>query len=56
MSGIASPKSKDLVFPRKHVQAAKIRPVIDRRYPLENPAEAHTYVEKGHKKGNVVLT
>ncbi|WP_437669860.1 NAD(P)-dependent alcohol dehydrogenase [Sorangium sp. So ce131] len=57
-TGLRSPreKARDLVLLNELVEAGEIRAVIDRGYPFDRMAEAHAYVERGHKRGSVVVT
>ncbi len=52
----AKPNQKDLVFVKELLEAGKVVPVIDRRYPLSEAPEALRYLEEGHAKGKVVIT
>ena len=53
---MAKMNKKDLVFLRELLEAGKVVPVIDRRYPLSEVAKALRYLEEGHARGKVIIT
>jgi NADPH:quinone reductase-like Zn-dependent oxidoreductase len=55
-SMIAKSNQKDLVFVKQLLEDGKVKPVIDRRYPLSEVPEALRYLEEGHAQGKIVIT
>ncbi|RIK40729.1 MAG: alcohol dehydrogenase [Chloroflexi bacterium] len=53
---LAKPNQQDLIFMKELIEAGKVTPVIDRRFPLRDVADAIRYLEAGHAKGKVVIT
>jgi NADPH:quinone reductase-like Zn-dependent oxidoreductase len=56
ISGVAGESKEYIEFLKKLAKNGHIKPVIDRIYPLDEIVEAHRYVDKGHKKGNVIIS
>jgi NADPH:quinone reductase-like Zn-dependent oxidoreductase len=56
IGGVATERKENLLFLKEIIEAGKIKPVVDRRYIFDEIADAHRYVDLGHKKGNVAIT